>query len=99
MFGFPRKGPGHLEALERIRDWVLARFALPPDAAVLVTEITCAQPGCPPLETVVLFWTPDGTRHRLKIFKTAEAVTEEDLPPGWLRRALIAPDGFDDECC
>ncbi|HMA50071.1 MAG TPA: hypothetical protein VKP60_09980 [Magnetospirillaceae bacterium] len=99
MLGTLRRSAGHLQALDRIRSWTRARYGLPGEAVVMVSEIVCAQPGCPPLETVVLFWTPDQTRHRLKIFKPAEAVIEEDLPPGWLRRALIAPSGFDDDCC
>ena len=30
------------------------------DAAILVAEVACAVPGCPPIETVIAFWS-DGT--------------------------------------
>ena len=52
------------------RAWTRARFALPEDAVILVSEIACGLPGCPPLETVVAFWTDD-RRHRFKLFKPA----------------------------
>jgi nitrate reductase delta subunit len=54
-------------------------------------------PGYPPRETTVLFWTDPGTRHRLRLFKAAEAVTEEDLPVRWLLPTLV--DDGDGECC
>ncbi len=75
------------------------RFKLPEEAAIVVSEIACSLPGCPPLETVVAFWTLDGARHRFKIFKPVTEVIEEDLPYAWLKPALIVPEGFEDDCC
>ncbi len=87
-----------LEAIERLRGWTRARFSLPEEAVVSVAEIACAQPGCPPLETVVVFWSAPGVRHQFKLFKTVAEVAEEDLPPYWLKNAIIA--GEDDiSCC
>ena len=54
------KRPEYLQALDRVKEWTRVRFKLPQDAAILVTEIACALPGCPPLETVVAFWTDAG---------------------------------------
>jgi len=79
-------------------EWTRERFKLPPEAAVLVSEIACAVPGCPPLETVVAFWTEDATRHHFKLFKPVEAVVIDDLPYAWLMRSLAAGDDFGD-CC
>ena len=36
-------------------------------------------PGCPPLETVVAFWTADGTEHRFKLFKRVEDVARDEF--------------------
>ena len=63
MLGSFRKSAGQLQALDRIRDWTRARFGLDGDATLLVTEVACSQPGCPPLETVVAFWTEGNRRH------------------------------------
>ena len=89
----------HSAALERVRDWTRERFGLPPDTAVLVTQVTCALPGCPPLETVVAFWTDGDRRHHFKLFKPVADVIADDLPPAFMKNALLETDGIDCECC
>jgi len=93
----PRRDGDHALALERVRGWVRARFALG-DAAVLVAEVACGIPGCPPIETAVAFWC-EGRRHHFKVFKPVAAVTEDDLPPSFMKRALAVPDDFECTCC
>src|SRR5580700_11392987 len=85
-------------ALDRLRDWTRARFALADDDTVMASEVTCAVPGCPPVETHVVFWTALG-RHHFKIFKPATAATEDDLPPAFMKNAIIALEGADRDCC
>jgi hypothetical protein len=94
-----KKRPEHLAALDRVREWTRERFKLPDDAAIMVTELACALPGCPPLETVVAFWSGADTRHHFKVFKPAIEVIEDDLPPSWMKNALIVVEGFGCECC
>jgi nitrate reductase delta subunit len=98
-FGAPRKGPGHLDAVERLKDWTRARFMLAEADTVMVSEIARALPGFPPLETVVSFWTADGTRHHYKVFKPVQGVREEDVPPAWLKDSLALSEGVDCACC
>ena len=99
MLGSSQANPGRLAAAARVKAWTRERFGLPPEAAISVSQIECALPGCPPLETVVMFWTAEQTRHHFKIFKPLEEVAQEDLPPAWLREALAASEGFDCGCC
>jgi hypothetical protein len=54
-------------------------------------------PGCPPLETVVAFWTEDDRRHQFKLFKPVEEVVSDDLPFAWLKDALVST--VEDDCC
>ena len=91
--------PEHIAALDRVREWTRERFRLPDDAAIMVTEVTCALPGCPPLETVVAFWTGNDTRHHFKLLKPATEGVADDLPPTWMKNALIVVEGFGCECC
>ena len=93
------KRPEYLQALDRVKEWTRSRFRLPEDAAILVTEVACGLPGCPPLETVVAFWTDADTRHHFKVFKPVAEVASDDLPPAWLKNALIAIEGDGLECC
>jgi hypothetical protein len=94
----PRKGSEHQAALARVREWTRERFTLAADAAILVSEVACRVPGCPPLGTVVVFWIGE-TRHHFKFFKPVRDVVLADFPPAWLRNALVVPDGFECDCC
>jgi nitrate reductase delta subunit len=92
-----KKSAAHREALRQVKSWTRERFALHDDAVISVSEVACALPGCPPVETIVVFWTAAETRHHFKVFKPVEEVVEDDLPPAWMKNALIAMDGCD--CC
>ena len=85
--------PVHLDQIEAM---VRARFALPQSEIVLVTEDPGLVPGHPPRLVTIRFWK-NGDRHRLRVFKTAMDVAEDDLPVAWLQRALI--DDGDPDCC
>ena len=97
VLAFSKKSPEHTAALDRVREWVRARFRLG-DTAILVAEVACAVPGCPPIETVIAFWSTE-RRHHFKLFKPVAEVTESDLPPAWYKSALAVPDDFWCECC
>ncbi len=94
-----RSIPEHQEALARVRHWTSERFKLAETATILVTEIACGAPGCPPLETVVVFWTENAGRHQFKVFKPVGEVTSDDLPFAWLKDSLFVPEGFGCDCC
>jgi hypothetical protein len=92
-----KKNAAHLEALDRVRTWTRARFKLADEAPVVVAEIACGLPGCPPLETVVAFWTANDRRHQFKLFKPVREVVKDDLPFAWLLDSLAASEI--DDCC
>jgi hypothetical protein len=92
-----KKSPAHIAALDRVREWTRERFKLSDDVPVMVAEVACGLPGCPPLETVVAFWTADDRRHQFKLFKPVAEVVYDDLPFAWLKDALVS--AGEDECC
>jgi nitrate reductase delta subunit len=98
-FGAFRQDPEHGRALERVKLWARESLDLADDDTVLVAEVVCARPGCPPLETVVTFWTGRTERHWFKIFKPVAEVAFDDLPPAWLKDALYAADPVEGACC
>ena len=95
--GFARNSPAHAQALDRVRAWTRERFKLADDVPIVVAEIACGLPGCPPLETVVAFWTAGDRRHQFKLFKPVVEVTPADLPFAWLINALLA--SAEPDCC
>ena len=94
-----RQDDTHVRTLERVRVWARESLDLAADDTILVSEVACARPGCPPLETVVTFWTQAGERHWFKVFKPVAEIAFDDLPPAWLRDALYAADPVDGACC
>jgi len=62
----------------RIKRWVEELFALSDDAAVVVTELRCSEPGCSPLETVIAILSENGNRQH-KLHKSIEEVAEDDV--------------------
>jgi len=98
MLGLKKKSPARSAAHEQVRAWTRARFKLADEETIMVSEIACSVPGCPPLETHVVFWTPAG-RHHFKVFKPLAEVAADDLPPAFMKNALAAPEGCDCDCC
>ena len=98
MLGFTKKSPDRAAAVVRLRGWTKARFALSEADTVMVSELACSVPGCPPIETHVVFWTAAG-RHHFKIFKPLAQASEDDLPPAFMKNALVALEGFECDCC
>jgi hypothetical protein len=94
--GFKRSA-AQIAALDRVRAWTRERFGLADVLPVVVAEIACGLPGCPPLETVVGFWTEDDRRHQFKLFKPVAEVVYDDLPFAWLKDALLSTG--EDDCC
>ena len=86
-------------AIARVKAMAREHFRLPADAVVMATEIACGTPGCPPLETIVAFWTGDEKRRHLRVFKPIAEVVEDDLPPWWMKDALVEEEVFGCPCC
>jgi hypothetical protein len=77
----PLKGKapsGYAEALQRVRQWTTERL-LPDDPVVSVSELACAEPGCPPRETVILIMWPDGRAWKACIHKAIPEVTQDEV--------------------
>ncbi len=98
-FGTIDRSPPQRAALKRVKDWTRERFRLDADMVISVAEAACSLPGCPPLETLIVFWTVADRRHHYKIFKPVQEVVEDDLPPWWMKDALIVPEGYGCDCC
>src|ERR1700742_3052955 len=97
LMGQSRREPAFLAALEAVQGWTRRRFKLAPEAAVLVSEVACRLPGCPPLETVVAFWSEDDRRHQFKLYKPLAEIAYDDI--GWLIGSPQSHDGTGWDCC
>lgn len=97
--GVARKDDAQRAALRRIKQWTRARFALGEDELTIVTEEEGRLPGVPERQTLIVFQGADRLKRHYRIFKPAVDVCEDDLPPSWMKDALITPEGFQCSCC
>lgn len=74
--------PAHTLA---IKQWTRDFLRLDDDAVVTVTELACADPGCPLLETVIAVFEEGRTR-KWKLHRPRAAVTKI-----MIQQALTAP--------
>jgi hypothetical protein len=72
----PGRVPGQTA---RIKAWVSEAFGVADTATVLVTELRCSEPGCPPLETVIALLGASGPAKQYKLHKAVAEVTEADV--------------------
>ena len=76
--GLTKKSPGIAVEQERVRTWTREHFNLGDDETIMVSELPCSDPGCPPVETNVVFWRQGG-RHQFKVYKPLADVIPDDL--------------------
>ena len=75
-----RKAPKpEAEGVARIKSSVLDVLAPLAGTTLAVNEITCLDPACPGLETVILVMEPGHKTRAYKIAKALDGVTEQDI--------------------
>jgi nitrate reductase molybdenum cofactor assembly chaperone NarJ/NarW len=76
--GLTKKSPGISAEQERVRTWTREHFNLGEEETIMVSELPCSDPGCPPVETNVVFWSQAG-RRQFKVYKPLAEVVPDDL--------------------
>ncbi len=64
---------------ERVKGYVFEALGRNPDIGISVSEIVCADPGCPGEETIILVMAPQRKTAACKVGKAMAAVTEDDV--------------------
>lgn len=72
----PRTDPA---AVARVKGWAAELFGLAPDAAVMVTELRCAEDDCPDVETVIAVLGEPGRARSHKLLKPVAEVTRAEV--------------------
>lgn len=78
MFG-PRNDARRSAAIRALKATARTLFDAGEDDAVVVNELQCTEPGCPPIETVVALLRAGSEPRQVKVHKPAVEVTEDDL--------------------
>jgi len=77
LFETPAK-PNAAKLIE-IKSWVRSRLQLDDAAVIMITELECSEPGCPPLHTIIAVMLGPGQNQRYKLHKPVAEVTADDI--------------------
>lgn len=78
MLGDTRDRRAAAAASAQIKTWVKKHLGFDASASIMVTELACHEPGCPPLETVIAVLESTGTR-TWKIPRPAIELSTHDI--------------------
>ena len=69
----------NLKRIRSIKEALQTALSLCDEATVTVTELTCLEEGCAPIETVVALLQPNAPPRQHKIHKSTDTVDADDL--------------------
>ena len=76
-------GRDHLDissfTIDQIRYWTRQNLVFPADTPIVVKEVPCVKPGCPPIETAILAFLKGEPPRFYKIQKSINEVTFDDV--------------------
>jgi hypothetical protein len=76
---FGPKPPADTGKILQIQGWVKDGLDLDEGTIVMVSELRCSEPGCPPLETLIAVLDGPGRRRQFKFHKTIAEMTADDI--------------------
>ena len=76
---FTSRGPRSSERANEIKAQVAAQLGLTEDATIMVTELTCFEEGCPPMETVIAVFQPGTEKLQFKLHCSIAEITAHDI--------------------
>ena len=62
-------------ALEQIRYWMRQNFSFSQDTPILIKEVPCAKPGCPPIETAIVAIVKNAPPRNFKVQRPINEIT------------------------
>jgi hypothetical protein len=66
-----------------VKEWVRAAAGAPDDATIVVTELACSEPGCPPYEVVMAVLRPGTPPVQKKLHKRLAELSREEVTRLW----------------
>jgi hypothetical protein len=79
------------ETARQIKRWVAEVLDLPPQVLVMVAELSCSEPGCPPVETVISIQRAGAPPRVHKIHRPAAEIAQGDLLRALSENAVEPP--------
>ena len=65
--------------LDQIRYWLRQNFALPKDTPIIIKEVPCVKPACPPVETAIMAMQKNAPPRLFKVQKPINEITFDHI--------------------
>jgi hypothetical protein len=62
-----------------IKNWTQEALSLHEEAVVMVSELQCHEPDCPPIETVIIVIETGNEQRMFKVHKAIDELTREEV--------------------
>jgi len=76
---FSPRDEGRAAASRRVREWARPLLDAGDEDTVVVTELRCTEPGCPPVETMIALLRARAEPRKVTIHKPISEITEADV--------------------
>ena len=65
--------------VQQVKAWVREALHVGDDTTLMVTELRCTEPGCPPVETVIALMETTQSGRQYKVHKPLSDITPDDV--------------------
>jgi G3E family GTPase len=65
--------------LDQIRYWLRQNFAMPKDTPIMIKEVPCVKPACPPVETAIMAMQKNAPPRLFKVQKPINEITFDHI--------------------
>ena len=79
MSGMFQKKKSNTFITQNLKKWIANKFKFDDETIISIAELSCHEPNCPPIETVITIRQVGGNTKNLKIHKPIDEIQLEDL--------------------
>ena len=75
---FNRKNQ-NVEKIRNLKNLISKQYKLSENTLISIVELSCHEPDCPPIETVITARNEDGSMKNWRVAKSIEEIKESDI--------------------
>ena len=68
-----------LKKIRNLKHLISKKYKLPENTIISIAELSCHEPDCPPIETVITARNEDGSMKNWRVAKSIEEIEESDI--------------------
>ena len=69
----------NVEKIRNLKQLISKKYKLSENTIISIAELSCYEPDCPPIETVITARNEDGSMKNWRVAKSIEEIQESDI--------------------